>query len=65
MIFGKKVRIPLLVILTFIQDMDINIIFLDFKEFLTQRKKKIRNPISLYVKKWFEYLRIDEKVSFK
>ena len=38
--------------------------FFGLIEFLKKRKK-IRNPISLYVKKWFEYLGIDEKVSFK
>ena len=33
-------------------------------EFINERKK-IRNSISLYVKKWFEYLDIDQKVSLK
>ena len=38
--------------------------FFGIMEFLKKRKK-FRNPISLYIKKWFEYLGLDEKVSFR
>ena len=64
MIFGKKKRDSIAGYFDFYSRYGQQYHFFGFKEFITQRKR-IRNPISLYVKKWFEYLRIYEKVSFK
>ncbi len=64
MIFGKKKRDNIAGYFDFYSRYGQPYHFFGLKEFLKHRRR-IRNPISLYVKKWFEYLRIYEKVSFK
>ena len=63
-IFGEKIRNNISIYFDYFSRYGHHYHLFGLIEFLKKRKK-IRNPISLYVKKWFEYLGVDEKVSFK